>query len=153
MKQKNLKRNRHGGFDSGITGRAGGEPHFIFYFNLALPYKNGGGRRAVPNQRVCDFADPPTEEEGGGNPKKVAQCKRVKFGGRRAGPTRQYNSRGVQWGLNPAIQICGFRITKAPDTQGFPCPRTCDSTTLFMELLGISLAPEGRKPNQKPGDC
>ena len=69
------------------------------------PYKNGGGRRAVSNQRVCDFADPPTEDEGGGNPKKVAQCKRVKFGGRRAGPTRQYNSRGVQWGANPAIRI------------------------------------------------
>ena len=69
------------------------------------PYKNGGGRRAVPNQRVCDFADPPTEEEGGGIPKKVAQCKRVKFGGRRASPTRQYNSRGVQWGANPAMKI------------------------------------------------
>ena len=71
-------------------------------------YKDGGGRRAVPNQRVCDFADPPTEEEGGGNPKKVAQCKRVKFGGRRAGPTRQYNSRGVQWGANPAMNILPF---------------------------------------------
>ena len=59
----------------------------------------------MPNQRVCDFADPPTEEEGGGNPKKVAQCKRVKFGGRRASPTRQYNSRGVQWGANPAIYL------------------------------------------------
>ena len=63
----------------------------------------------MPNQRVCDFADPPTEEEGGGNPKKVAQCKRVKFGGRRAGPTRQYNSRGVQWGANPAIKVgCSY---------------------------------------------
>ena len=48
---------------------------------------------------------PPTEEEGGGNPKKVAQCKRVKFRERRAGPTRQYNSRGVQWGANPAINM------------------------------------------------
>ena len=48
---------------------------------------------------------PPTEEEGGGIPKKVAQCKRVKFGGRRAGPTRQYNSRGVQWGANPTIHF------------------------------------------------
>ena len=69
MRQKNLKRSRLGVFDSGITGQAGGEPHF-FYLDFALPYKNGGGRRAVPNQRVCDFADPPTEEEGGGIPKK-----------------------------------------------------------------------------------
>ena len=52
------------------------------------PYENGAGRRAVPNQRVGDFADTPTEEGEGGIPKKVAQCKRVKFGGRRAGPTR-----------------------------------------------------------------
>ena len=57
----------------------------------------------MPNQGVCDFAAPSTEEEGGGIPKKVAQYKRVKFGGRRAGPTRQYNSRGVQWGANPAM--------------------------------------------------
>ena len=44
----------------------------------------------MPNQRVCDFADPPTEEEGGGLPKKVAQCKRYSFGGRRTGPMLQY---------------------------------------------------------------
>ena len=62
------------------------------------------------NQRVCDFEDPPTEEEGGGNPKKVAQCKRVKFGGRRAGPTRQYNSRGIQWGANPAMKISALAL-------------------------------------------
>ena len=69
------------------------------------PYKNGGGCRAVPNQRACAFADPPTEEEEGGNPKKVTQCKRVRLGGRRADPTRQYNTRRVQLGVNPAIQL------------------------------------------------
>ena len=65
----------------------------------------------MPDQRACDFADPPTEEEGGGNPKKVAQCKRVKFGGRRAGPTRPYNSGGVQWGANPAMFSIGVPYT------------------------------------------
>ena len=39
----------------------------------------------VSNQKACDFADPPTKEEEGGTPTKVTQCKRVKFGGRRAG--------------------------------------------------------------------
>ena len=65
--------------------------------------KNEGGRRAVPNQRACDFADPPTEEEGGGTPKKVTQCKRVKFGGRRADPTRQYNTTANRLYLAPYI--------------------------------------------------
>ena len=59
----------------------------------------------MPNQRACDFADLPTEEEGGGTPKKVTQCKRVKFGGRRADPTRQYNTRRVQLGVNPGIHF------------------------------------------------
>ena len=56
--------------------------------------ENGGGCRVVANQRACDFADPPTEEEGGRTPKKVTQCKRVKFGGRRASPTRPYSQEG-----------------------------------------------------------
>ena len=52
-----------------------------------------------------DFADPPTEEEGGGTPKKVTQCKRVQFGGRRADPMRQYNTRRVQLGVNPVMGL------------------------------------------------
>ena len=84
----------------------------------------------MPNQRVCDFADPPTEEEGGGNPKKVAQCKRVKFGGRRASPTRQYNSRGVQWGANPAMEKSMRLIRSA----GRICARLCNLAFGSSEL-------------------
>ena len=40
----------------------------------------------------------PLQEEGGRTPKKVTQCKRLKFGGRRVDPARQYNVRGVQLG-------------------------------------------------------
>ena len=75
----------------------------------------------MPNQRACDFADPPTEEEGGRTPKKVTQCKRVKFGGRRASPTRPYNSRGVQWGAKPAMNLSS---AEARGRRTWPC-RLC----------------------------
>ena len=57
---------------------------------------------------VVILRTPPTDEEGGGNPKKVTQCKRVKFGGRRADSRRQYNTRRVQLRVYPAIENCVY---------------------------------------------
>ena len=71
---------------------------------LKISQKWGKTPRGAKSKALW-FAELPTDEEGGGNPKKVTQCKRCQLGGRRANPLRQHNPMRLQLGRNPAILV------------------------------------------------